>query len=241
MKINSRTVLIITVSLSTISVIRQSLYIQGAVTIVTLMLIIMQQARQVMLLRVFGRLKHLWIAVFSILILQIVFRQGGDVYFSFYLIKITETGVFYGISVALRLINLILISGLLFNIPSSEYMLAFKAWRFPYEISFLITTVIRFIPDYYRMFLSYKESFYLRNIELKRLSLHNKLKAIIMLLLTVLADNLADVKKRAIALELRAFRLYPARTYLYSSKLKLHDYLIQIIAFVSLLLMLFFL
>jgi energy-coupling factor transport system permease protein len=234
--LNTRTIIVIALALSSIVVIRQNITTQLGVIIMALILLVLQEERRAIFSRLTGRLKHFWIAFLAIMILQVLFRRDGDVIFQFHILKITQTGIYYGITVALRLINLILIADLLFRISSAEYMLAFKAWHIPFEISFLITTVIRFIPDYYRLFLAYRETLYLRNIEIRKLSIKNKLSVLVALLIPVLTANLADVKSRAVALDMKAFRLYPQRTYLHEARLRGQDYLIQ---FLSLIIFLF--
>lgn len=225
--INLRTLLIITICFSTIAVIRQTISTQLIVMGVALLLLLINAQRKLLFSRIFGRFRHLWIAVLSIFILQALFRRGGEDIIGYGILRITEEGLFYGITVSLRLINLILISGLLFSIPSSDYLLAFSAWKIPYEISFLITTVIRFIPDYYKVFIAYRENLYLRNVNIKKLKLKAKFVALLSLLIPVLTSSLSEVKYRAVALDMKCFRLHKDRTYLYESRLKAVDYLLQ--------------
>ncbi|MBW6515008.1 MAG: energy-coupling factor transporter transmembrane protein EcfT [Candidatus Cloacimonetes bacterium] len=238
--INVRTILLTALTLSSIAVFRQNILTQLMVAFIAILLLMLQRDRRSLFGKLIGRIRHFWFAIVAIIILQILFRQDGAVYLSIWFVKVTDVGVMYGLSVGMRLINLILIAGLLFNISSSEYMLAFKAWRIPYEISFLVTTVIRFIPDYYRLFIAYRETMYLRNINLKELSIRNKLSALVSLLIPALTTNLADVKYRAIALDLKGFRYSKQRTNLYESKLKAHDYLIQFITLAGFVLLIVF-
>ena len=238
--INTRTILILAIALSSIAVLRQNIRTQLLLSGITLILVLLQEGRKELFRKIFGRLKHLWYAIMTIVILQVIFRREGDPLISFYFLKVTDTGILYGLSVGMRLINLILVAGLLFNISSSAYMLAFKAWKVPFEISFLITTVIRFIPDYYKLFIAYRETMYLRNITLRKLSIKSKLTALISLLIPALTTNLAEVKFRAIALDLKGFRYAPHRTCLHESRLKFIDYLIQIFTLIGFIYLMFF-
>jgi energy-coupling factor transport system permease protein len=238
--LDTRTILIVAASLSTLSVAKQKIIVQLLITAVSLMLILIGSEKGYVFARIKKRMKHLIPAVISLTFIQILFRREGNVLLQYSVLKITDLGVSYSIIIGLRLLNLILIAGLLFDIPSSNFMLAFKSWHFPYEISFLVTTVIRFIPDYFALFNAYQESLYLRNIDLKRLSLKNKMNVLISLLLPVLINNLNDVKFRAIALDLKGFRLYPQRTSLHEKKLTLPDYFIQITTLLTLGLAIFF-
>ena len=75
-----------------------------------------------------------------------------------------------------------------------------------------------------------REAIELRAIDLKKIPLALKPQAYMLFLFPVLARSLANVKFRAISLELRAFRLYKSRTYLHSDNLKPIDFSIQIAA-----------
>ncbi|MHA1717994.1 MAG: CbiQ family ECF transporter T component, partial [Promethearchaeota archaeon] len=72
-----------------------------------------------------------------------------------------------------------------------------------------------------------REALFLRGIELGKLPIIKRFKAYISLLFPVVARAISEVRYRAISLELRAFRLYPTRTYLYLQKLKWYDWIVQ--------------
>ncbi len=227
-KLEIRTILVIVICLSSIAVIRQNILTQFLVTISALILLIIRHHSLHFLVGVLLRLRKIGFAILTVMIMQIVFRRTGEVYWQYWLIKITEDGLLYGFVVGFRLINLILIAGLLFDVSTSEYLLAFKSWKIPYELSFLITTVIRFIPDYYILFNKYKETFQIRGIYIGKLKFRDKMNALVTILTTALITALNGVKQRAISLDMKGFRLHSNRTYLYSSSLTTVDVLLQI-------------
>ena len=234
-QLDVRTILVIVISLSTIAVIKQGVTTQLLISITTLILLILKSRSLSITIGLLKRLKRLWAAVVTVMAFQILFRRGGEVIFTLFLFSFTEVGVSYALSVGLRLINIALIAGLLFGISTSEYLLAFKSWRLPYEISFIITSVIRFIPDFFDLYNLYQESLYLRGISFKRLNLKQKLKGGVTLLTAALVQALNDVNSRAIALELKGFRRYPNRTYLREKALNTQDHIVQILAVLTLL------
>ena len=228
--IDARTVIVVAVSLSSLSVFRQIIFVQLLVFSLTTMLFIIQTKNRVGIVKIFARLRRLIPVIISLSLLQLFFRVGGDTYFEFYFLKITQDGLFYAVSVGMRVINLVLIAGLLFDISSSDYLIAFKTWRIPYEISFLITSILRFIPDYLTLFQRYREALLLRSISLRKLSMINKIRALIVLVRAALIEALHGVTFRAISLDMKRFRLHPQRTYLYDRKLSKTDFVVQIIA-----------
>jgi energy-coupling factor transport system permease protein len=169
------------------------------------------------------------IKLFVILFLmQIIFRNEGNVYMEWGIVKITDQGVNYGLISTLRITLIILLAALLFQRPFYDYLLAFHSWHFPYEISFLIASVINFIPTYRSQFLTIKENLYLRGIYFRKLTLFQRFRTVSQLIFPVLSRALLQVKDRAIALELRGFRLYKNRTFIYEHKLAVWDWLIQL-------------
>ena len=72
------------------------------------------------------------------------------------------------------------------------------------------------------------EALKLRGIDLGKMPLRKRPKVFLNIIFPVLAQAIHDIRYRTISLELRGFRLYPERTYLYDDKLKAHDLLIQI-------------
>jgi energy-coupling factor transport system permease protein len=77
------------------------------------------------------------------------------------------------------------------------------------------------------------EALALRGIRIRKIPLLKRIRMFVSLIFPVFAKALYNVKYRAISLELRGFRLYRERTYLYYAKLKLSDIMIQIAAILS--------
>jgi len=171
--------------------------------------------------------------VITLMIFQILFRHGGETIWQFGIIKITSLGVNYGVSSSLRLILIVLIAGLLLDIPYYDYILAFRSWKIPYEISFLVASVIHFIPIFHKQFIISQEALNLRGIEISKSPLLKRFKIYSALVFPVIARAISEVKYRSISLELRAFRLYPERTYLYRARLKWYDFVVQISIFIG--------
>jgi len=59
------------------------------------------------------------------MILQVLFRQDGIVLWQWSFIKITQTGLEYGLITVFRLLLIILIAGMLFDISFYDFLIAF--------------------------------------------------------------------------------------------------------------------
>lgn len=190
--------------------------------------------------RTYHRLKSIGKIILTVMIFQILFRQEGDIYWQYGIIKITSIGVNYGVVSSLRFFLIILIAGLLFDFPYYDYLLSFRSWKIPYEISFMVASMIHFIPIFSKQFKTSIEALNLRGISIKKVPLLKRFRMFAILVFPVVAKAISNVKYRSISLELRGFRLYKERTYLYESKLNLYDYIIQITGILFFLLIVIF-
>ena len=230
--LNLRSILIIVILITSLSVIFQDLIMQISLLSATFILIILKNPSKDSMNRIFHRLHTIGRVIVTLMFFQVLFRNEGTVYFSYGIISITSGGITYGLVSSMRFFLIILIASLLFDVPYSDYLLAFKAWKFPYEISFMVASVIHFIPIFSLEFSKCIEALKLRGIDLNNLKWRNRPKAYISLIFPVIAKAINDVQYRAISLELRGFRLHKNRTSIYEDKLKAIDWIVQISAFI---------
>ncbi|MFC1887424.1 energy-coupling factor transporter transmembrane component T family protein [Candidatus Cloacimonadota bacterium] len=240
MKLNLRTILILVLLTTSLSVIFQDLLMQFMLILFTIALYAITGTNRSKILRIFHRMKRLGQIILTVMIFQILFRQEGDVYWQFGIIKITSVGLSYGLTSSLRFFLIILIAGLLFDFPYYDYLLSFKSWKFPYEISFMVASIIHFIPIFSHQFNTSLEALALRGIDVKKIPIFTRFRMFVTLIFPVVAKAISNVRYRAISLELRGFRIYKERTYLYLSKLSWLDICLQAAGFVGFILILIF-
>ena len=228
MLLNLRTIIVIVSAITTLSVVHNTILMQVSLLLFSIFLLLIIQPSKHRFYRLMHRMKMIIKIIITLMIFQILFRHGGEIIWQFGIIKITSLGLNYGISSSLRLMLIVLIAGLLLDIPYYDYILAFRSWKFPYEISFLVASVIHFIPIFQKQFTISQEALNLRGIDISKTPLIKRFKIYSALVFPVIARAISEVKYRSISLELRAFRLYPERTFLYQSKLKWFDIVVQI-------------
>ena len=222
-----RTILVIVMVITSLSVIFQNLLMQTALIFVSIILLLLINPGKKKFTRIMHRLKNILKIVLTLMVFQILFRQEGEIFWQWKIIKITSSGLNYGIISSLRFFLIIIISGLLIDISFDKYLLALRGWKISYEISFIIASVIHFIPLFSKQFRLSMEALSLREININDLPLRKRPKAYLSLLFPIIARAMQTVKYRAISMELRGFRLFPDRTYLYKKKLRWFDYCIQ--------------
>ncbi|MCF7911512.1 MAG: energy-coupling factor transporter transmembrane protein EcfT [Candidatus Cloacimonetes bacterium] len=235
-KINLRTILVIVICLTGISVIYQQPLVQIVLLAVTIALLFILRPSAKARQKLLHRLSSIGRIILVIFIFQLLFRRTGNVIFEYSILRITDIGINYALASSLRFFLIILVAGLLMDYPFQDYLIALNAWKFPYEIAFIVAATIHFLPVFKSIFDNKMETLALRSISLKKLTLKQRLKAFRTLLIPVLANAIHNIQNRSISLELRAFRLHPTRTYLHENKLHTID---LIIIMVTLLLTLF--
>ena len=238
-QLNLRTILILVIIITSLSVIYQELLMQIVLLLISAILIFWRNPSPASYKRTLHRLKNLGRLILTLMIFQILFRSQGEVYFSYGIISVTSGGISYGLISSMRFLLIILIAGLLFDIPYSQYLLAFQAWKFPYEISFMVASVIHFIPIFSIEFQKCREALLLRGIDLEKLPWRQRPAAYISLIFPVIAQAISDVQYRTISLELRGFRLHKTRSSIYQDKLKRRDWLVQINCIIIFILIIF--
>jgi energy-coupling factor transport system permease protein len=227
MKLNLRTLLVLVVGITSLSVIYQTVVAQLLCLAVTLLLLLCINPSRHRMRRVAHRLSSIGRIILTVMVFQVLFRHEGQVLWQWHFISITSSGLSYGVASSLRFFLIIMVAGLLFDIPYYEYLQAFHAWRFPNELSFLAASTIHFIPIFRMQFLRSLEALSIRGIKLDALPLGRRPKVYLSLLFPVLAKAISDVKYRAISLELRGFRLHTTRTLLHQARLTVLDVLVQ--------------
>ncbi len=238
---NTRTYLIISVIISSLSLILHNIVHLVLLCAICLVLVFALNPTKKRFALLWKRLRFLLILIIFLFIMQMLFRHDGTVLFHWKFITLYSEGMLIACIVSIRLLILLLIVSLLFDIPYYNFILALRAWKFPYEICLMIASTFYFVRMFEEQLKITKEQLRFREISFRKIHLFRKLPSFSAIIFPVLAQAMHTVKFRAIALDLKGFRLHPGRTYYISQKLKWFDYIIQIIAFLLFLLVMYFL
>ena len=151
-KLNLRSLLVLVICLTGLSVIYQRPLVQIALLTITMILIFAQHPDKKSFRSLWKRISRIGRLILIIFIFQLLFRRNGEILWQFHFIRITDIGFNYALASSLRFFLIILVAGLLMDVPYQEYLIALKAWKFPSEISFLVATTIHFLPVFQKIF-----------------------------------------------------------------------------------------
>lgn len=136
---------------------------------------------------------------------------------------ITSGGIELACILSLRLFILAFSALLLLTGGVRDYLLALVQMKIPYEIAFMTMASVHFIPILREEALNVFYAIQLRGCELQKASWRKKLHTYLEICLPILVGALKRTRAMALAMEARAFRAYPKRTYLRRLVLKKND------------------
>jgi len=133
-----------------------------------------------------------------------------------------------GIRVILRMMIIIVSATIMRGSSSREIIQALVQWKIPYEIAFMVSLAIRFLPILRDEAKDVFTAIQLRGIEVEELSLYKRFKVYSYLFMPVLSGVIYRARELSTSIESRGFRAYPERTSYIKLRLSLKDYILMI-------------
>lgn len=178
-------------------------------------------------------LKPLFILLFFTFCLHL-FLTPGKVIWEWWILKITEPGLYQGIIILLRLTFLIIVASLLtlttspLNLTYSmeQLMAPLRILRFPvHEFSMLTMIALRFIPVILWELDKIVKAQTARGMDFKKGNLFSRLKNLTLLLLPLFISAFKRAEDLALAMEIRCYRGEEGRTRMKKNRVGVKDYL----------------
>lgn len=208
--LDPRTKLVMVLCLSTLGVFIQNVIILAAVLCVSVVLSAASGSRLFVLIKKFRHI--LWLFV-AIAIIQSVFAPSGRILLSLGGIKlITAGGLYKGVAMVLRMSVVMVSATIMATSNSREIVQGLVQWKVPYEIAFMVSVAIRFLPLLTDEIKNVVTAVQLRGIELDRIPARQRIKVYTYLIMPVVSGAVIKSRELATTMETRAFRAYPKRT-----------------------------
>ncbi|MDD4315781.1 MAG: energy-coupling factor transporter transmembrane component T [Clostridia bacterium] len=227
MKTDPRTKLLLIVCLSTLAVI--------AVDIIYLSIIFCVAAAVNALLgtniiKVLPKMRFLLSVIVFISVAQSLTVKGGaPLLYIKNIVFVSTAGLLYGGEFALRMSIVILSSLIALSTGSRDMIDGLIKMRIPYEIAFMVSITLRFLPVFRDEFSNRLNALRLRGFDLKKAALGKKLKIYSYLLAPAVSGSIIRSRELAESIESRGFRAFGKRTSLRDLTLKSADYFVIIL------------
>ncbi|MGI6737149.1 MAG: CbiQ family ECF transporter T component [Anaerovoracaceae bacterium] len=134
-----------------------------------------------------------------------------------------------GAMLCLRLLILIMSALILMTGRARDYLLGLAQWKIPYEIVFMVMTGLHFFPILRDEARDVYCSIQLRGTEVRKTSLRGRLRVYRRICLPILAGAMGRARDLSTAMEARAFRARPRRTYMRHLTLQRRDWVLMIV------------
>jgi energy-coupling factor transport system permease protein len=226
MQLDPRTKLVMIVCITTLAVIystpgRLLLLLAG-----TLLLLVMFRVDTG---TVWGYLRPCLFLFVVLFLVQALFVRGGTVLLAVGQVPlITGDGLASGAGVVLRLGVVIAAAVLLTTASSRDFVLGLVQLKIPYEIAFMVSIAMRFLPVFREELVNVVTAIQLRGVDLKQVPWGQKIGIYRRLLFPVVYGALLKAQQLSEVMEARGFRAYPRRTWLRRLQLNLADYALML-------------
>lgn len=180
-----------------------------------------------------GCLKKFFPLFLLLLVVQCVFNHQGQTLLAAGSISLVTTrGLELGLSAGLRMLVVVVAAIVLLTTNSRDLMLGLVQWKVPYEIAFMFAIALRFLPVFREEITNAVTAVQLRGVEFKQVAWGQKIALYRCLFLPVVFATMLKARQLSMAMEGRAFRAYPQRTYLRKLNLGLLDYGLMIFSLI---------
>jgi energy-coupling factor transport system permease protein len=173
----------------------------------------------------FKKLKRfVWIFV-AMAVIQSIFISGGTPLVALgRVVLISDLGLLRGVQIVLRFLIIVSSALVMTSSHAREIIQGLVQWRIPYEIAFMVSVAIRFLPLLQEEITDMLTAIQLRGVNLKQIPIPRRLKTYSYLLMPMIASVLMKSRDLSMAMEMRAFRAYPTRTSLRVLTFQKRDY-----------------
>ena len=155
---------------------------------------------------------------------QCLFLRGGTHLLSIDgFTLVTAAGLRAAVSVTLRLLILVFSALILLTGDTRDYLLALVQCKVPYEIAFMVMTALHFLPILREEAQDVYYAVQMRGTDLSKAGPIAKLRVYRRIALPIVAGAIKRAETTAVAMEARAFRAFPERTYLRRLELTRRD------------------
>lgn len=228
MKIDPRVKLLTIVLLTTLAVLAKDI---AYLAIVVFVALIVDLLLKIDILSAFKRLRYfIWLLIF-IAVVQSLTIKGGTVLAHIGNVNLLTTrGIEFAVEFILRM-SVIVLAGLIATTADGREMTdGLLKMHLPYELAFMSSIALRFIPVFREEFSARLNAISMRGIDIKRLGLIKKLKVYGYLISPTVSGCILRSEELAKSMSSRGFRAEKKRTMLRELKMTALDWFLVVLA-----------
>lgn len=227
MMLDPRTKMVIVICLSSLALMYNT---PGQLLLVFMVTMILLFIFRFNLKAISGYLKPFLSLMLILFVVQSIFSPGGKVLLAAGTVPlITTEGLILGTSVVLRIVVITTAAMLFTTFSSRDFVLGLVQWKIPYELAFMVSIALRFLPVFRDELINAVTAVQLRGVELKKVPWGQKIAMYRRLMFPVVYTTMLKAEQLAVSIESRGFRAYPTRTYLRRLDFYWADYVVMLV------------
>ncbi|NLK91050.1 MAG: energy-coupling factor transporter transmembrane protein EcfT [Clostridiales bacterium] len=224
MNVDPRTKLVIVLCLSTLAIFIKDVLFLNGVLLITIIISLIFKTNMLQILR---KIKRLLYVLLAIAVIQSVFSAGGRTLIEVgELVILTTVGLQKGLEFVIRIMIIILSATIITTSNSREIVQGLVQWKLPYEIAFMVSIGIRFLPILIEEIKDSVIAIQLRGIEIEKIPLRERFRVYSYLFTPVFVSTIIRAQKLSMSIEMRGFRAYETRTSYTVLEMSYTDYLV---------------
>jgi len=159
------------------------------------------------------------------MVIQSIFSPSGKVLLQWGNFEIiTAGGILKGLRFLTLMTIIIIAANIMITVNNREMIQGLIQLKIPYELAFMVSIAIRFLPMFADEIKQILIAIQLRGIEINKISLFKKVKILLYIFLPLIAGMILKAQRLSMAMETRAFRAYSERTSFFVLEMKKNDY-----------------
>jgi energy-coupling factor transport system permease protein len=159
------------------------------------------------------KMKRFFWVFAAMVIVQSLFASGSRALVSIGdIVLISEIGLIKGIQIVLRFLIIVTSALVMTSSHSRAIIQGLVQWKIPYELAFMVSVAIRFLPLLQEEITDMMTAIQLRGVNLRKVPISRRLRTYSYLLMPMIVSVLLKSRDLSMAMEMRAFRAYPTRT-----------------------------
>ncbi len=223
-KADIRAKLAVVMCLSTTGVFIQHVFVLAIILLLSVLLAFLSGAD---LIRALRSTKRLWYLFFIIVVIQSIFLRGGDTLLAIRgFTMLTTGGILKGAEFFLRVSIIVISAAIIATSNYREIIQGLVQLRIPYEIAFMVSVAIRFLPLIRNEIRDTMIAIQLRGVEMDKIPLRKRIQIYSYIFMPVITGAIRKAQTLSMAMETRAFRAYPTRTSYMVLRFSAKDYII---------------
>ncbi|MCL0070426.1 energy-coupling factor transporter transmembrane protein EcfT [Dehalococcoidia bacterium] len=232
--LDPRTKLVMVLCLSSLAVFIRDIYVLVGVLLLSFLISVILKGN---LFPAFKQMKRLLLLIVVVAVAQSLFAPAGRTIVALETVPILTTGgLIQGAEFILRMAVIVVSATIVATSSYREIVQGLVQWKIPYEIAFMVSVAIRFLPMLIEEIKDVMLAIQLRGVELQKIPLRKRLRIYSYILTPIVIGTVIKAEKLTAAMETRAFRAYPQRTSYMILKMASIDYMLisfSMLAFIS--------